>query len=499
VKTRALKSKASFKVGSRAGQKKQKNRRQKTKGKATPDLDPVVLDFISSKPMATKTLVDRAARDYTGSTFQQENESASLAFCRRDVPRQHYLSDSVIAPASESTDCARCSPKPSLFCCDLCLSRALAADATLAAPQLIQDALTLGIGPRPPPAPRRARPLKTMRNDATALKEHALRASLVEWRSTAAASRFAALDLAPEDVIPDELLDRLVSLAHRTDKLLTIDDIAFHLCWDSCREFGGDIISLLRAAFPLPPSGKRAASPIEVDTLGEVENVLGVDGGAGRKRKMGKCSACGRRDGHRSNHIRRCRAQNPMHPKYDSDFKLPKITPPNSPSSSDDDKENSTPRVPRKRPGPTSPLRNPLLKRHKPNSHHTPGPVHSRPFGTSVPPPVFASTSTPVSSSSSRPLALTPTSMNRVPPGPRPSPYPVSSMPQLPLAPYPYVLATPSRPSWVGAQLSSQLETPPPTISVRRLFQPKNSNPLNPPFILQPSTSHSPSDTVMNV
>lgn len=44
-------------------------------------------------------------------------------FCRRDVARIHYSTDTVVAPTPEARDCVRCCPSNPVLCCDLCLAR----------------------------------------------------------------------------------------------------------------------------------------------------------------------------------------------------------------------------------------------------------------------------------------------------------------------------------------------------------------------------------------
>ncbi|KAF5381314.1 hypothetical protein D9615_008286 [Tricholomella constricta] len=195
--------------------------------------------------------------------------------CRRTVPQLYFQNDVTQTDdhlnCDETTEagCARCAPKVSAICCDLCHPS-----------YFEQFTVTLETLPRAP-SKSSIKPIEmtTISRD--------LKTALLDWRLEEANKKFGTLvvlRLGAKLLISDETLDRLIICAPR-HKVSTIEQLVRETGWkkDWAEELGVSLIEIIHKYFPPVP-----IKPTNVLTPSDGQVVAGPN-----KRKSPRCSNCG--------------------------------------------------------------------------------------------------------------------------------------------------------------------------------------------------------------
>lgn len=193
--------------------------------------------------------------------------------CRLNVHRRHYDYFDVPLFPPESPNCPRCSPSYSDRCCDLHLTSRPPTDPLPSWMTRFLDVMAPALMKRT----YRARPLKTHKPSE---KEETLRTLLREWRVTAHAERRPRLRQGPTALLSDQIITRIVSIAHRQSApnppMKTPSDLRLQTQWENSDRYGVAVLACIAQVFP----------PWQRPVLADRTNA------SGNARRPPTCSSC---------------------------------------------------------------------------------------------------------------------------------------------------------------------------------------------------------------
>lgn len=302
-----------------------------------PDVDPVVLEFISRQPASSTwtppKAVSRADAAMHSSSARTEPASevtdhaadppptatashaaiaessdpshdrpsspvaaAAIAlvirWCRRSVPRRHFHSHDVRAPPPESLDCKRCVPRTPTICCDLDVYD-IDGGLPETVPLFIRRFLLYAPPEKPPRGPNKTGIPKAYKYGA---KESKLETALRDWRDQKHFELFSRSSFGSTALLSDELIRRIAGLGH-FKSLATTAQLSFQTHWELSSSFGNDILPLIEDVFPgqqAPAAPADVVAPSASGVLIDLTNVPDRSGTplAKKPRAAPRCSAC---------------------------------------------------------------------------------------------------------------------------------------------------------------------------------------------------------------
>ncbi|KZV83227.1 P-loop containing nucleoside triphosphate hydrolase protein [Exidia glandulosa HHB12029] len=213
--------------------------------------------------------------------------------CRLMTPRSVYDFPDIPFYPSCGPDCQRCNPPVFELCCDLHLRTQPPASPL---PAWIARALDWTA---PVSDQKRTNRVRALKSHIPGDREKRLRTELIAWRQSAYEARRPAFRWGPCALLSDNIIDRIVSIAHRQSSssppMKTSVDLKFQTRWELSDRYGDDILKCIARVFPPAP-------PPRVP-LSETSNT-----GTPPTRKPPTCSSCSEANlpaiGHRSNENR---------------------------------------------------------------------------------------------------------------------------------------------------------------------------------------------------
>ncbi|TFY60048.1 hypothetical protein EVG20_g7563 [Dentipellis fragilis] len=234
------------------------------------NIDPALDDFINAGEHGFKCR-RRVWMMYFGNDHVEAAGSLDTMCCK------HLTSSCTVCAAAGN--CSRCSPKPSLLCCDLCNPEDFP-------PSIIAAKVKVD-----PPRPRRS-PIAIYRPSCNDL---ALKNTLLIWRHEKALEVLGKAfftDYGPDLFMPMSVLMRLVDCGHAR-KIAVVQDIATETHWRHASVHADELVALVLLHHPVPNIIVEGALPLE-DRPTQAANVAapGPSTNAPTVRKPCQCSAC---------------------------------------------------------------------------------------------------------------------------------------------------------------------------------------------------------------
>ncbi|KAI0639543.1 P-loop containing nucleoside triphosphate hydrolase protein [Trametes polyzona] len=216
--------------------------------------------------------------------------------CRRKPITWAYSNDKRVfdhklCDTSKPEGCARCSPKPSMVCCDLCN------------PSAFEYIIT------PRPAITRKMKKSHIKPSPHTPSSRRLREVLFDWRDQRTLEKFGAAilsDFGGNLFLPTTILDRIV-LCAQAGKLSTVDALRRESGWrpEWIDQYGESIMGMCNEIYPPNPPQLPPVQTVAVAASLNNSRAQNVAGSAptmdttGRKRRTPTCSVC-KQTGHNS-------------------------------------------------------------------------------------------------------------------------------------------------------------------------------------------------------